>query len=270
MLVDIKLAEQKDWKIPIKNRFLVAGPCSVESEEQIIQTALGCAEQGANLFRAGIWKPRTRPGTFQGIGVEGLKWLKQAGFEANLPVTVEVAMPYHIEQCLKYEIDVLWIGSRTTTNPYLVQAIADSLKGVDIQIMVKNPINPELELWIGALERLNNAGLKKLIVVHRGFSVYETDLYRNKPYWEIPRKLKKLIPDIPLICDPSHLCGNTELLLPVAQKAIDLDYDGLMIEVHINPKNALSDVTQQITPEELGNLLKKLKIEKHAENSVPH
>jgi len=262
MLVDIKLAEPKEWKIPVKDKFLVAGPCSVESEEQIIQTALGLAEYGVNLLRAGIWKPRTRPGTFQGIGVEGLKWLKRAGQAANLPVAVEVATPYHIEQCLKYEVDVLWIGSRTTTNPFLVQAIADSLKSVDIEIMVKNPMNPELELWIGALERLNWAGQRKLIAVHRGFSVFETNLYRNMPYWKIPQELKRLIPEIPLICDPSHICGNKELLLPVAQKAIDLHYDGLMIEVHINPKLALSDAKQQITPKELGNLLKNLKNEK--------
>jgi chorismate mutase len=270
MIVDINITEQAKWKIPVRDRFIIAGPCSVESEEQIRQTALGCAEHGANLLRGGIWKPRTRPGTFQGIGVEGLKWLKQAGFEANLPVTVEVATPNHIEHCLKQEIDVLWIGARTTTNPYLVQEIANSLKGVDIEIMVKNPMNPELELWIGALERLNKAGLGKLIAVHRGFSVYKSNLYRNQPYWEIPQDLKRVIPDIPLICDPSHICGNTELLLPIAQKAMDLQYDGLMIEIHFNPKNALSDVTQQIRPEELGNLLKKLKTKTQVQNTVHH
>ena len=259
MTVDIEITDQRKWKIPVKNNFLVAGPCSLESEEQIIQTALGCAKHGANLLRAGIWKPRTRPGTFQGIGAKGLKWLKTASCEANLPVTVEIASPFHIEQCLQHEIDVLWIGARTTTNPYLVQEIADALKGIDIEVMVKNPMNPELELWIGALERLNWAGLGKLIAVHRGFSVYETNMYRNEPYWEIPRKLKELIPGIPLICDPSHISGKPELLLPVAQKALDLDYDGLMIEVRANPELALSDAKQQITPEELGNLLENLK-----------
>ena len=260
MQIDLQISKLKEWKIQHKNKFIVAGPCSLESEEQIMQTALGLSGQGVNLLRAGIWKPRTRPGTFQGVGVEGLKWLKNASTAADLPVSVEVATPYHIEQCLKHDIDVLWIGARTTTNPFLVQSIADSLKGVDIEIMVKNPINPDIELWIGALERLNWAGIKKLMAVHRGFSVFETMKYRNMPYWEIPKELKRLIPDIPLICDPSHICGEAGQLLSIAQKAIDLQFDGLMLEVHINPKAALSDARQQITPQEFSSLINSLKI----------
>lgn len=259
--VDINISKLQDWKIKYKNKFLVAGPCSLESEQQIMQTALGLSGFGVNLLRAGIWKPRTRPGTFQGVGVDGLKWLKNAGIAADLPVAVEVATPYHIEQCLKHDIDVLWIGARTTANPFLVQLIADSLKGVDIEIMVKNPINPDLELWIGALERLNSAGIKKLMAVHRGFSVFESKKYKYMPYWEIPIKLREIIPDIPMICDPSHICGEKSLLLSVAQKAIDLLFDGLMFEVHINPEIALSDAKQQITPMEFYDYISILKNE---------
>ena len=262
MTIDLKIAELSDWKIPIKDKFLVAGPCSLESEEQIVQTAMGLAKHGANVLRAGIWKPRTRPGSFQGIGAKGLEWLKNASVEANLPVVVEVATTDHVEKCLKYGIDILWIGARTTTNPFLVQIIAESLRGVDIGVMVKNPINPELELWLGSFERLNWAGITKLMAVHRGFSVYESKTYRNMPYWQIPLALRTLIPNIPIICDPSHICGNVELLFGVAQKAIDLNYDGLMIESHINPKAALSDAKQQITPEEFGNLIKSIKFSK--------
>jgi chorismate mutase len=263
MQIDVNVSKLQDWKIKYKHKFLVAGPCSLESEEQILKTALGLSGSGVNLLRAGIWKPRTRPGTFQGVGIEGLKWLKNAGAAADLPVAVEVATPYHIEQCLKHDIDVLWIGARTTANPFLVQSIADSLRGVDVEIMVKNPINPDIELWIGALERLNLAGLNKLMAIHRGFSVFESTKYQYMPYWEIPILLKKIIPDIPIICDPSHICGNTGLILSVAQEAIDLQFDGLMLEVHINPQKALSDAKQQITPTELFNIINSLKTKQH-------
>ena len=260
MQTNLQIAKLNDWRIPYKQKFIVAGPCSLESEEQIMQTALGLSGYGVNLLRAGIWKPRTRPNSFQGLGAEGLKWLKNAGVAAKIPVAVEVATPHHVEQCLKHDIDVLWIGSRTTTNPFSVQSIADALKGVDVEVMVKNPINPDIELWIGALERLNLVGIKKLMAVHRGFSVFEPTKYKYEPLWEIPTKLKKIIPGIPLICDPSHICGETGLLLSVAQKAMDLQFDGLMLEVHINPKNALSDAKQQITPEAFKNLINSLKI----------
>lgn len=220
MKIDFTIAELTDWKIPIKDKYIVAGPCSLESEEQIIQTAMGLAEYDINVLRAGVWKPRTRPGSFQGIGTKGLEWLKNAGVAANLPVAVEVATAEHVEQCLKHEIDVLWIGARTTTNPFLVQIIAESLRGVDIEVMVKNPINPELELWIGAFERLNWAGLTKLMAVHRGFSAYKPSPNWYVPYWRIPLELRKLIPNMPIICDPSHICGNTELLLSEHKKRL--------------------------------------------------
>ena len=260
MHIDLQITELKNWRIKYNDKFIVAGPCSLESEDQIMQIALGLFGQEVNLIRAGIWKPRTRPGTFQGIGIEGLKWLKNASVAVNIPVAVEVATPYHIEQCLKYGIDVLWIGSRTTTNPFSIQLIAEALKGVDVEIMVKNPINPDLELWIGALEQLNWAGVKKIMAVHRGFSVFESMKYRYEPYWEIPQELKRLVPNIPLICDPSHICGDTELLLPIAQKAMDLKFDGLMLEVHNDPKDAFTDAKQQITPDEFKSLINQLKI----------
>lgn len=261
MNIDFQISKLQDWTVNYKDKFIVAGPCSLESEEQIMQTALGLSSYGVNLLRAGIWKPRTRPGTFQGVGAEGLKWLKNAGTAANLPVSVEIATPYHVEQCLKHDIDVLWIGARTTTNPFAVQLIADSLRGVDVEVMVKNPINPDIELWIGAFERLYLAGIKKLMAIHRGFSVYKPTKYKYEPLWEIPLNLKKIIPDIPLISDPSHICGETELLLSVAQKAIDLHFDGLMLEVHIDPSKAMSDAKQQITPETFNNLMINLKTE---------
>jgi len=242
--------------------FLIAGPCSVESEEQIAKTVNELATYEVNIVRGGVWKPRTRPGSFEGVGAEGLKWLKQAGTSVNLPVTVEVATPEHVEDALKYEIDYLWLGARTTTNPFSVQNIADALKGVDIPVMLKNPMSPDLDLWIGAIERIANAGIKKMIAIHRGFQMHKKTAYRNVPNWRIPIELRRTFPDIPLICDPSHICGNTLLLQSVAQEAMDLLYDGLMLEVHINPNEALSDAKQQLTPKEYGELVKKLEVKK--------
>ncbi len=252
----------KNWGIKKNKRLIISGPCSVESEEQIMQTAIGLSKYNIDILRAGIWKPRTRPNCFEGVGAIGLKWLKNAGEAANMPVTAEAASPEHVEQCLKHEIDMIWIGTRTTVNPFAIQSIADALKGVDIPVLVKNPINPDIELWIGALERLNLAGITKLGAVHRGFSYFPPGEYRNKPNWEIPIELRRRIPKLPLICDPSHMCGKRDLLLYASQIALDLLYDGLMIETHINPEKALSDANQQITPDELGDMLKKLVFKK--------
>lgn len=249
-----------DWGYPVKNAFYIAGPCSAESEEQVMATAVSLKKYEVNVMRAGIWKPRTRPGSFEGVGVKGLKWLKNASKAVNLPVTTEVAIPEHVEACLRHEIDILWIGARTTSNPFAVQAIADVLHGVDIPVLVKNPINPDIELWHGAIERLEQAGIKKIGTIHRGFSTYEKTAFRNQPIWRIPIEMKRRNPTLPMLCDPSHICGNTELLYSVSQNAMDLLFDGLMVEVHINPPSALSDAKQQLTPDEYDSLIKRLKI----------
>ncbi|MEI6816528.1 MAG: chorismate mutase [Bacteroidota bacterium] len=242
----------------VERPFIISGPCGAETEEQVIETALELAKQPIHLMRAGIWKPRTRPNAFQGAGEVALEWVKQASKLTGIPVTVEVSNHKHVEAALKAGIDVLWIGARTTVNPFTVQEIADSLHGVDIPIMIKNPVNPDLELWIGAIERIAKAGIKNIAVIHRGFSSYEKTIYRNRPNWEIPIEFMRRMPEIPIICDPSHICGKRELLLAVSQVAMDLNYDGLMIESHINPDKALSDAKQQITPVQLGELLGKL------------
>lgn len=258
--MNISFTPLHEWGLPAKKIFLAAGPCSAESEEQIIETARSLTACGISLFRAGIWKPRTFPGSFEGVGTEGLKWLVNARSEFGIPIGVEVANPEHIEACLKHNVDVLWIGARTTPNPFAVQAIADVLKGVDIPLFVKNPINPDLDLWLGAIERLNKAGLRKIGVIHRGFSTSKRVLYRNSPNWKIPIELRRQVPGIPMLCDPSHICGKTELIFSVAQEALDLLYDGLMIEVHINPEKALSDSKQQITPEQFQTLISRLTV----------
>jgi chorismate mutase len=227
---------------------LISGPCSAESESQVLETAIALKNTGIDLFRAGIWKPRSKPGTFEGIGEIGLPWLKQVKTETGLPVSVEVATPQHIELALKYGIDVLWIGARTTVNPFVVQELAEALKGVDIPVMVKNPVNPDLALWAGALERFYNVGIRSLAAVHRGFSVLNENRYRNSPLWQIPIELKTRYKNLPLIVDPSHIGGRRDLILPLTQQALDLDYDGLMVEVHPNPAVALSDAEQQLTP----------------------
>ncbi len=256
------------WGFGGGSPYIIAGPCGIESEQQIRQVATELKSKKVNLLRGGIWKPRTRPDSFQGIGTEGLRWLKQAGQENDLPVTVEVAHPRHVEQALDAGIDCLWIGARTTVNPFLVQEIAGSLTGVDIPVFVKNPINPELELWLGALERFYNAGIRKLGAIHRGFSSYEKSRYRNVPNWQIPIELKRRIPELPMLCDPSHICGNRNLLYSVAQTALDLSYDGLMIEVHPDPESALSDKEQQVLPHDFFVLLNSLVIRKKSVDDV--
>lgn len=239
--------------------FLIAGPCSVENPEQVMEVAeaLGQSDK-VQLLRGGIWKPRTRPDSFEGVGSIGLPWLIDAGKAVGLPVCTEIANQNHVEAALKAGVDVLWIGARTTVNPFAVQEIADALKGTKIPVMVKNPINPDLELWIGAFERLEKAGLHDLTAIHRGFSVYKHPKYRNVPNWEIPIAFRERLPEIPMICDPSHISGKRNLLLEVSQKGLDLDFDGLMIETHANPDLAWSDAAQQVTPENLLVLLNQL------------
>jgi chorismate mutase len=212
------------------------------------------------ILRGGIWKPRTHPGSFEGIGAKGLQWLKAAGRAAGLPVATEVATATHVEQSLKAGIDALWIGARTTTNPFNVQEVADALKGVDVPVLIKNPINPDIELWLGAIERINNAGVRKIMAIHRGFFTYRRDRYRNQPIWRIPIELRRQLPHLPLICDPSHICGDRRYVAFVAQEAMDFLFDGLMIEVHDNPDAALSDGMQQLTPAAYGKMIKKLRL----------
>ncbi|MCB0678704.1 MAG: bifunctional 3-deoxy-7-phosphoheptulonate synthase/chorismate mutase type II [Saprospiraceae bacterium] len=237
---------------------VIAGPCSAETEEQVLETARGLAGQKIDLFRAGIWKPRTRPNSFEGVGTVGLGWLKKVKEEVGLKVTTEVANTQHVFEALKYGIDVLWLGARTTVNPFSVQEVADALKGVDIPVLVKNPINPDLKLWLGAIERIYKAGIERIAVVHRGFSYYGETSYRNVPRWQIPIELKRQFPDIQIICDNSHICGRRDTLLAVAQKAMDLNFDGVMTEVHPRPDEAWSDAEQQLTPDQFAELLGQL------------
>lgn len=238
-----------------KRPVVIAGPCSAESEEQVMAVAATLAGTGVALFRAGIWKPRTRPGCFEGVGARGLEWLVRVKKEFSLPVATEVATAAHVEQALSAGIDVLWVGARTVTNPFAVQEVAEALRGVDVPVLVKNPVNPDLELWVGALERLYNCGVTRLGAVHRGFSSYGEKFFRNSPQWQLPLELKNRFPQLPLICDPSHIAGKSELVQGLAQQAMDLNFDGLMVEVHTSPSCALSDARQQITPEELFSVL---------------
>ena len=240
--------------------WVIAGPCSAESEEQVLSTARELTKSAhVKVFRAGLWKPRTRPNTFEGVGKVGLEWLKTAKAETHLLTTTEVASARHVELCLENDVDILWIGARTTVNPFLVQEIADALKGADIPVLVKNPINAELGLWLGAIERLYDSGIRKLAAIHRGFSTYMEMEYRNRPDWQIPIELKRLIPNLPLICDPSHIGGSRQFIEPISQTALDLGIGGLMIEAHIDPDRALSDSKQQITPDVLIALLERLR-----------
>lgn len=234
---------------------VIAGPCSAESEQQVMETAKALAQQDVDLFRAGIWKPRTRPNSFEGVGVIGLKWLKRVKEETGLKTTTEVAKTAHVFEALKYGVDVLWLGARTTVNPFAVQEVADALKGVDIPVMIKNPINPDLKLWMGAIERIYNAGITRIAVIHRGFSFFGDSNYRNVPRWQIPIDLKSQFPDLQVICDNSHICGRRDTLQAVVQKAFDLSFDGVMTEVHPNPDEAWSDAKQQITPTRFKELM---------------
>ena len=247
------------WITNDNEPLIISGPCGAETYEQVLETAkLLHAIKSVKLFRAGIWKPRTRPNSFEGVGEEGLIWLKEVQKQFGLKTTVEVANAQHTELALKHGVDVLWIGARTTGNPFSVQEIADVLKGVDIPVFIKNPIHADLQLWIGAIERLSNAGITKLAAIHRGFHYAGKTKYRNKPLWEIALELKTTLPNLPIICDPSHICGNREFIEHVSQKALDLGMNGLMIESHINPSVALSDAQQQLTPFALNELLSHL------------
>jgi chorismate mutase len=242
-----------------KRPLIISGPCSAETEEQVLETATRLAATGkVDILRAGIWKPRTRPGSFEGIGTKGLPWLQQARKVSGLPVAVEVATGKQVEDALHFDVDVLWIGARTTVNPFSVQEVADALRGVDVPVLIKNPINPDLELWIGAVERVAKAGIRNIGLIHRGFSSYGNTEYRNAPMWHLAIEMKRRNPELLMINDPSHICGRRDILQDVAQKAIDLDFDGLIIESHIDPDNAWSDAKQQITPERLGELVRSI------------
>nr|HPO48249.1 3-deoxy-7-phosphoheptulonate synthase [Paludibacteraceae bacterium] len=246
--------------VDMKRPIVIAGPCSAETEEQVLTTAKQLAANGIRIFRAGIWKPRTKPGGFEGVGSDGLPWLRRVKQETGMYTATEVATAKHVYEALKYGVDILWIGARTTANPFAVQEIADALKGVDVPILIKNPVNPDLELWIGAIERIYNTGLHRIAAIHRGFSSYEKKLYRNQPQWHIPIELHRRFPDLPLFCDPSHIGGKRELIAPLSQQAMDMQYNGLIIESHCEPDKALSDKEQQITPDSLDLILRRLVI----------
>lgn len=239
---------------------VIAGPCSAESEEQVMTTAKQLADKGCRMFRAGVWKPRTKPGGFEGQGEAALPWLQNVKKTTGMLVATEVATPEHVELALKYGIDILWVGARTSANPFAMQALADSLKGVDVPVLVKNPVNPDLDLWIGALERINQAGITRLAAIHRGFSSYDKKIYRNLPMWQIPIELRRRYPSLPILCDPSHIGGTRELIAPLCQQAMDLGFDGLIVESHCSPDNAWSDAKQQVTPDVLDYILSLLVI----------
>ncbi|MES2389302.1 MAG: chorismate mutase [Bacteroidota bacterium] len=259
MKPELNITPLNEWLKINSQPFLIAGPCSAETEEQLLATARLIAGTGkATVLRAGIWKPRTRPGEFEGVGSVGLGWLRKAKEETGLLTAVEVANASHVEEALKAGVDILWIGARSTANPFTVQEIADSLKGIDVPVLVKNPVNPDLSLWIGALERINKAGITKLAAIHRGFTTFEKTAFRNEPMWDIAINLKTQLPYLPVICDPSHICGNRELIPYIAQKALDLDMQGLIIESHIDPSVAWTDAKQQLTPSDLADIMDRL------------
>lgn len=253
--------------ISAERPLVIAGPCSAETEEQVMSTAAALAGKGIKIFRAGIWKPRTKPGGFEGVGAEGLPWMKRVKDELGMLVATEVATPRHVEAALEAGIDILWVGARTTCNPFAVQELADSLRGIDVPVLVKNPVNPDLELWVGALERLSGAGIERMAVIHRGFSSYEKRIYRNPPMWHLPIELHRRIPNLPILCDPSHIGGASELVAPLCQQAMDLGFDGLIIESHCSPSSAWSDARQQVTPDVLDFILEKLVIRSHAQTT---
>lgn len=243
-----------------KRPILIAGPCSAETEGQVLATARELAEKGVKIFRAGIWKPRTKPGGFEGIGSEGLAWLKRVKEETGMYVGTEVATERHVFEALKYGVDLIWIGARTTANPFAVQEIADALRGSNVQVLIKNPVNPDLDLWIGAFERIYNAGIRHLGAIHRGFSSADKKIYRNQPQWHLPIELKRRYPEMQIFCDPSHIGGKREFIAPLSQQAMDLNFDGLIIESHCNPDCAWSDKDQQVTPSVLDEIMKGLVI----------
>ncbi len=263
--MEIKKLELKgvDPRRPV----VIAGPCSAETREQVLETAEKLAANGVKIFRAGIWKPRTKPGGFEGVGVPGLAWLKEVKEKYGMLTATEVATPAHVFEALKAGVDVLWIGARTVTNPFAMQELADALRGTDMPVLVKNPVNPDIELWIGAIQRLWNAGLRNIGVIHRGFSSYDKKIYRNAPLWHIPIELRRRFPEMTIFCDPSHIGGKRELVAPLAQQAMDLNFDGLIIESHCDPDHALSDAAQQLTPEVLDYTLNMLVIRDNAQTT---
>ena len=256
--------EMRNWLDEFKliHPLVIAGPCSAETEDQVLKIAHDLKDTDVSVYRAGIWKPRTRPGMFEGVGAIGLKWLEKVKKETGLLTATEVANASHVKLALEYDIDILWIGARSTVSPFIVQEIADALNGTEKIVLVKNPVNPDLSLWLGGIERLHTANIKKLGVIHRGFSTYEKSKYRNNPEWQLPIELQNRFPDLPLICDPSHIAGRRDILQEISQTALDLNFDGLMIETHIDPDNAWSDAAQQITPKTLVQLMDDLKIRK--------
>lgn len=267
MTTKLDIIPINQWMKNEDRPLIISGPCSAESEAQVMATARGLsAISKVSVYRAGIWKPRTRPNYFEGIGEEGLKWLQKMKAETGLATAVEVASPLHVDLCLKHDIDMIWIGARTVVNPFSVQEIAEAIRGVDIPVLVKNPINPDLKLWIGAIERVYQTGIHKIIAVHRGFYSLNKSPYRNPPMWELPIALKRNIPNIPILVDPSHICGNTKNIPHISQKAMDLEMDGLMIEAHYDPATALSDADQQLTPSQLSTLIDNLVIRKKSGN----
>ena len=257
-------------KFGLDHPLVIAGPCSAETEEQLLKIAHQLKETDTTVLRAGIWKPRTRPGMFEGVGALGLKWLQKAKEETGLLTTTEVANANHVDLALKHDVDILWIGARTTVSPFIVQEIADALRGTDKTVLVKNPVNPDLSLWLGAVERLYAADIKNIGVIHRGFSTYEKTKYRNNPEWQIPIDLQSRFPDLPLILDPSHIAGRRDIIFDLCQTALDLNYDGLMIETHFDPDNAWSDAKQQITPQDLDQLTVDLRIRKEEDNTLKY
>lgn len=259
-MIELDITPMEEWS-GVKDRpLIIAGPCSAETEEQVMEAGKQLAKHHIDYMRAGIWKPRTRPNAFEGVGEDGLKWLAQVRDEYGLKVGTEVANPQHVELALKYDIDALWIGARTTVNPFSVQELADSLRGVDKPVLIKNPINPDNGLWVGAIERIYGAGIRKIAAIHRGYSTHEKTKYRNKPMWQLAIELKRMIPNVPMINDPSHIAGNRDLILEISQRAMDLGMDGLIIESHPVPDEAWSDAAQQVTPQVLGEILAALKI----------
>ncbi len=249
---------------------VIAGPCSAETEKQVLKIAHDLKDSDVNYYRAGIWKPRTRPGNFEGVGAIGLKWLKKVREETGLKTAIEVANKAHVDLALEYDVDLLWIGARSTVSPFIVQEIADALEGTDKVVLVKNPVNPDLSLWLGAVERLYAANIRKLGVIHRGFSTYEKTKYRNIPEWQLAIELQTKFPDLPLINDPSHITGNRDMIFDVSQTALDLNFDGLMIETHSDPDNAWSDAAQQVTPKRLIQIMKDLRIRKETDEETEY
>ena len=247
---------------------VIAGPCSAETEDQVLKIAHQLKDSDATVLRAGIWKPRTRPGNFEGVGALGLKWLQRAKAETGMLTTTEVANPHHVELALEHDIDILWIGARTTVSPFIIQDIAEALRGTDKTVLIKNPVNPDLSLWLGAVERFYTADIKNLGVIHRGFSTYEKTRYRNNPEWQIAIDLQNRFPDLPLLLDPSHIAGRRDIIQDLSQMALDLNYDGLMVETHYDPDNAWSDAAQQITPETLIQMMQDLKIRKEEGEAI--